>query len=99
MSAKLAYVTGGMGGIGTAICQRLAKEGMTVVAGCGPSRDYGQWLAEQALFRFVGLLPAFRTAMGFARIANATEVKPGRYLLVDCLLHCVAHVVYLSDSW
>ena len=48
MSAKLAYVTGGMGGIGTAICQRLAKEGMTVVAGCGPSRDYGQWLAEQS---------------------------------------------------
>jgi acetoacetyl-CoA reductase len=37
-----------MGGIGTAICQRLAKEGMTVVAGCGPSRDYGQWLAEQS---------------------------------------------------
>ena len=48
MSAKLAYVTGGMGGIGTAICQRLAKEGMTVVAGCGPSRDYKQWLDEQA---------------------------------------------------
>jgi NAD(P)-dependent dehydrogenase (short-subunit alcohol dehydrogenase family) len=37
-----------MGGIGTAICQRLAKEGMTVVAGCGPSRDFGQWLSEQA---------------------------------------------------
>jgi acetoacetyl-CoA reductase len=48
MSAKLAYVTGGMGGIGTAICQRLSKEGMTVVAGCGPSRDYKQWLDEQA---------------------------------------------------
>ena len=48
MSAKLAYVTGGMGGIGTAICQRLAKEGMTVVAGCGPSRDFKQWLEEQA---------------------------------------------------
>ncbi len=48
MSAKLAYVTGGMGGIGTAICQRLFKEGMTVVAGCGPSRDFKQWLDEQA---------------------------------------------------
>ena len=47
MSAKLAYVTGGMGGIGTAICQRLAKEGMTVIAGCGPSRDYKAWLDEQ----------------------------------------------------
>lgn len=47
MSGKLAYVTGGMGGIGTSICQRLAKEGYTVVAGCGPSRDYQQWLTEQ----------------------------------------------------
>jgi acetoacetyl-CoA reductase len=48
MNGKLAYVTGGMGGIGTAICQRLAKEGFKVVAGCGPSRNYQQWLDEQA---------------------------------------------------
>lgn len=48
MSKKIAYVTGGMGGIGTAICQRLAKEGMTVIAGCGPSRDHQQWINEQA---------------------------------------------------
>lgn len=48
MSGKLAYVTGGMGGIGTSICQRLAKEGFTVVAGCGPSRDYQKWLDEQS---------------------------------------------------
>ena len=37
MANKVAYVTGGMGGIGTAICQRLAKDGFTVIAGCGPS--------------------------------------------------------------
>ncbi|NYT65829.1 acetoacetyl-CoA reductase [Alcaligenaceae bacterium] len=48
MSGKIAYVTGGMGGIGTSICQRLAKEGYTVVAGCGPSRDFKQWIDEQA---------------------------------------------------
>jgi len=36
-----------MGGIGTAICQRLYKDGFTVVAGCGPTRDYAKWLAEQ----------------------------------------------------
>lgn len=48
MSKKIAYVTGGMGGIGTAICQRLHKDGFTVVAGCGPSRDHAKWLAEQA---------------------------------------------------
>ena len=45
--AKVAYVTGGMGGIGTAICQRLAKEGFKVIAGCGPSRDHVKWLGEQ----------------------------------------------------
>jgi len=44
---KVAYVTGGMGGIGTTICQRLQREGFIVVAGCGPSRDYRKWLAEQ----------------------------------------------------
>lgn len=47
MSQKVAYVTGGMGGIGTAICQRLSKEGFTVIAGCGPTRDHAKWLAEQ----------------------------------------------------
>ena len=45
--ARVAYVTGGMGGIGTAICQRLHKEGYTVVAGCGPSRDFVKWIDEQ----------------------------------------------------
>ena len=47
MSQKVAYVTGGMGGIGTAICQRLHKEGFKVIAGCGPTRDFSKWLAEQ----------------------------------------------------
>jgi len=48
MSKKIAYVTGGMGGIGTSICQRLAKAGYTVVAGCGPSRNAREWLDAQA---------------------------------------------------
>ena len=48
MSKKVAYVTGGMGGIGTSICQRLANDGFTVVAGCGPnSPRKDRWLAEQ----------------------------------------------------
>ena len=47
MSKKVAYVTGGMGGIGTAICQRLHKDGFKVIAGCGPTRDHAKWIAEQ----------------------------------------------------
>ena len=47
MSQKVAYVTGGMGGIGTAICQRLHKQGFKVIAGCGPTRDFKKWIDEQ----------------------------------------------------
>lgn len=48
MANRIAYVTGGMGGIGTAICQRLHKENFTVVAGCGPnSARRARWLEEQ----------------------------------------------------
>ena len=47
MTQKVAYVTGGMGGIGTAICQRLHRDGHKVIAGCGPSRAYTKWLDEQ----------------------------------------------------
>ena len=53
MSKKVAYVTGGMGGIGTSICQRLAQDGYTVVAGCGPnSPRKDRWLAEQKALGF-----------------------------------------------
>jgi acetoacetyl-CoA reductase len=46
MVQRIAYVTGGMGGIGTAICTRLSREGFRVVAGCGPnSTRKSQWLA------------------------------------------------------
>ena len=47
MSQKIAYVTGGMGGIGTAICRSLHQRGFKVIAGCSPSRDYQKWLDEQ----------------------------------------------------
>jgi acetoacetyl-CoA reductase len=52
MAQKVAYVTGGMGGIGTAICQRLHKDGFKVIAGCGPTRDFDKWLSEQKALGF-----------------------------------------------
>ncbi|CAK7024932.1 Acetoacetyl-CoA reductase [Saezia sanguinis] len=47
MDQRVAYVTAGMGSLGTAICQRLYEADFKVVAGCGPSRDYQKWLDEQ----------------------------------------------------
>ncbi|HTR09156.1 MAG TPA: 3-ketoacyl-ACP reductase [Paraburkholderia sp.] len=53
MSERIAYVTGGMGGIGTGICQRLAKQGFKVVAGCGPnSPRRTKWLEDQKALGF-----------------------------------------------
>lgn len=47
MTKRIAYVTGGMGGIGTPICERLSKDGYIVVAGCGPnSPRKDKWLAD-----------------------------------------------------
>ncbi|HSG77279.1 MAG TPA: acetoacetyl-CoA reductase [Burkholderiales bacterium] len=44
--ARVAFVSGGMGGIGTAICRRLGAAGHTVVAGCLPDYDKkAEWLA------------------------------------------------------
>ena len=47
MTKRVAYVTGGMGGIGTSICRKLADAGHTVIAGCGPTRDSRKWLDAQ----------------------------------------------------
>jgi acetoacetyl-CoA reductase len=42
---RIVFVSGGMGGIGTAICRRFAQSGHTVVAGCLPAYDRKQeWL-------------------------------------------------------
>jgi acetoacetyl-CoA reductase len=42
---RIAFVSGGMGGIGSAICGRFAQSGHTVVAGCLPGYERKQeWL-------------------------------------------------------
>ncbi|MFA9438440.1 beta-ketoacyl-ACP reductase [Uliginosibacterium sp. sgz301328] len=47
MTKKVALVTGGMGGLGTAICKSLAKDGWTVVANCLPDfPPKDEWLAK-----------------------------------------------------
>jgi acetoacetyl-CoA reductase len=45
MPRRVVFVTGGMGGIGSAICRRLALAGHTIVAGCLPGYDRKEeWL-------------------------------------------------------
>ncbi|MCP3725133.1 3-ketoacyl-ACP reductase [Paraburkholderia sp. CNPSo 3272] len=70
MAKRIAYVTGGMGGIGTAICQRLHSDGFAVVAGCGPNSPRRErWLAEQAALGF-----SFTASEGNVADWESTEV-------------------------
>ena len=42
---RIAFVSGGMGGIGTAVCRRLGRNGIKVVAGCLPGYERKhEWL-------------------------------------------------------
>jgi acetoacetyl-CoA reductase len=76
MSKRVAYVTGGMGGIGTAICQRLAKDGFTVVAGCGPnSPRKDKWLAEQKALGFDFIASEGNVADWDSTVAAFEKVK------------------------
>ncbi len=48
MSQRIALVTGAMGGLGTAICQSLARDGFKVVANCLPGFEHKDaWLESQ----------------------------------------------------
>jgi acetoacetyl-CoA reductase len=86
MTAKLAYVTGGMGGIGTTICQRLHRDGFTVVAGCGPSRDSAKWLAAQKALGY-----EFHASMGnvgdWSSTVHAFQVVREEHGPVDVLVN------------
>ena len=47
LKQRIAFVSGGMGGIGSAVCRRLARSGAGVVAGCLPGYEKkDEWLAK-----------------------------------------------------
>lgn len=73
MSQKVAYVTGGMGGIGTVICQRLHKDGFKVIAGCGPTRDFNKWIGEQKALGY-----AFYASVGNVGLWDSTVEAFGK---------------------
>ena len=83
---KLAYVTGGMGGIGTSMCQRLFQDGFKVVAGCGPSRDHAKWIAEQAELGFTFFASVGNVGDWDSTVAAFDQVK-AEHGAVDVLVN------------
>jgi acetoacetyl-CoA reductase len=76
MTLRIAYVTSGMGSVGTAICQKLARTGHTVVAGCAPNspRKAG-WLREQRELGFDFIASEGNAADWQSTVAAFTKVK------------------------
>jgi acetoacetyl-CoA reductase len=86
MAQKLAYVTGGMGGIGTSMCQRLHKDGFKVIAGCGPSRDFQKWLDEQKALGYTFYASVGNVADWDSTVAAFEKVK-AEHGTVDVLVN------------
>ena len=86
MTKRVAYVTGGMGGIGTSICRKLADAGHLVIAGCGATRDHAKWLAEQKACGY-----EFRCSMGNVADWDSTvaafELAKKEYGPIDILVN------------
>jgi len=82
---RIAVISGGMGGIGTAICKRLADDGATVVALAHTSEEenVGPWQAENGNFEV--LCGDVADQADAARMMNAIVEKYGR---VDIVVNC-----------
>ena len=82
---RIAVVSGGMGGIGTAICKRLAAEGAIVVALAHTSEEeqVPAWQAENGNFEV--MCGDVAEQADAARMMNAVVEKHGR---VDIVVNC-----------
>jgi acetoacetyl-CoA reductase len=76
-----------MGGIGTAICQRLAKDGYKVIAGCGPnSPRKDRWIGEQKAIGY-DFIPSEGNVADWASTVTAFEKVKADVGRVDILVN------------
>ena len=90
MKKKIALVTGGVGGIGSAICKRLAEDGHFVVANYGIPGTETKWLATMAA---AGLHPgstalAFGDVTKYDAMAEMVAKITAEHGPVDILVNC-----------
>lgn len=88
LNSKVALVTGGAGGIGTAICEVLARNGASVVVGYGTSRAAAEALANRlprAGAQHTALAAPVTDSRALGDLAAEIERRYGRCdILVNC---------------
>jgi acetoacetyl-CoA reductase len=90
MTKKIALVTGGVGGIGTAICKRLARDGHFVVANYGIPGTESKWQQAMAAAGLNGASSAlaFGDVTDFEAMGEMVEKIKALHGPVDVLVNC-----------
>ena len=99
MTRRVALITGGMGGIGTAVCRKLAKaNGNVVVANCLPGYPQKDaWLAAMKregydnVHAAEGDVSRFRLDLGHgeeSRVGDRAGRHPGQQTPGSCATTC-----------
>jgi acetoacetyl-CoA reductase len=90
MTKRIALVTGGVGGIGTAICKRLAKDGHFVVANYGIPGTESKWQQSMAAAGLNGgnSALAFGDVTSYEAMGEMMEKIVEAHGPVDILVNC-----------
>jgi 3-oxoacyl-[acyl-carrier protein] reductase len=98
LDGKVAVVTGGSGGIGAAICLRLAQAGATVVVGYNSSQQPAEQLVSQmpaASQPHVALAAPVTNSDAMKQLAADVEQRYGR---CDLLVNCAGTTRYCAHD-
>ena len=88
MKKKVALITGGVGGIGTAICRALADDGYFVVANYGVPGTEEQWLAAMREAGIDDSAAAFGDVANFDAMGDMVDRVRSEFGPVQALVNC-----------
>ena len=89
MSKRVAFVTGGNGGIGSAVCRELANRGNRVVAGIfPPEKEAAEAWQKELKEQDVEVALALVDVSDFADCERATKEITERFGSIDILVNC-----------
>jgi 3-oxoacyl-[acyl-carrier protein] reductase len=91
----VAVVTGGAGGIGSAICRALARAGFAVVVGYRASAEHARLLASMLGTRHAAMCASVTDSTALRALAVAVEQ---RYARCDVLVNCAATTRFVAHA-
>lgn len=98
LKGQVALITGGAGGLGAAICQRLAQEGASIVVGYNSSREPAERLAaslQGGSQQHVALPTPVTDSAALSELAAQVERRYGR---LDILVNCAGTTRFVAHD-